>query len=338
MKVFIVTEGGNGIGFGHITRCLSLYHAFQDRGVTPEFIINSDEVVTALLVHSHYEVFDWLRERERLFGRLQGADVVIIDSYLAGHDLYNRVSEGVRSPVFFDDYNRIRYPRGIVVNGAIYAEEINYPQQEETTYLLGVRYIPLRKEFWDVREKIITTELLSVMITTGGEDTLNLTPKILRGLKKRFPFLMKKVIVAKSFTNTKEIEGVADDNTEIIFQLDAGGMKNTMLDSDVAVSAGGQTLYELARVGTPTIAFSISDDQLNNIRGWQKTGFIDYAGDGGDSDTIDKVLDCIERMRESSARTKSSVIGRRFVDGGGSKRTVDFILKHASTNSIRSGN
>lgn len=31
MKVFILTEGGKDIGFGHITRCLSLYHAFEER-------------------------------------------------------------------------------------------------------------------------------------------------------------------------------------------------------------------------------------------------------------------------------------------------------------------
>ena len=41
MKVFIITEGGKNIGFGHITRCLSLYQAFEEKGILPKFIINN---------------------------------------------------------------------------------------------------------------------------------------------------------------------------------------------------------------------------------------------------------------------------------------------------------
>ena len=41
MKVFIITEGSKNIGFGHITRCISLYQAFEERGIIPEFIINN---------------------------------------------------------------------------------------------------------------------------------------------------------------------------------------------------------------------------------------------------------------------------------------------------------
>ena len=31
MKGFILTEGSRNIGFGHVTRCLSLYQAFEER-------------------------------------------------------------------------------------------------------------------------------------------------------------------------------------------------------------------------------------------------------------------------------------------------------------------
>jgi len=31
MKVFIITEGSKNTGFGHITRCLSLYQAFEEK-------------------------------------------------------------------------------------------------------------------------------------------------------------------------------------------------------------------------------------------------------------------------------------------------------------------
>lgn len=31
MKVFIITEDGKNIGFGHITKYLSLYQAFEEK-------------------------------------------------------------------------------------------------------------------------------------------------------------------------------------------------------------------------------------------------------------------------------------------------------------------
>ena len=49
MKVYILTEGGYDIGIGHVTRCLSLYQAFEVKGIKPFFIINGDETVKDLL-------------------------------------------------------------------------------------------------------------------------------------------------------------------------------------------------------------------------------------------------------------------------------------------------
>ena len=65
----------------------------------------------------------------------------------------------VISSVYIDDNKRLDYPKGIVVNGSIYAEELNYPHKNGPTYLLGIKYAPLRKEFWEVPEKKIKKRL-----------------------------------------------------------------------------------------------------------------------------------------------------------------------------------
>ena len=61
MKVVILTEGGADIGFGHITRCLSLYQAFEEKGIVSEMIINGDGSVLGLLRNSNYQIFDWVK-------------------------------------------------------------------------------------------------------------------------------------------------------------------------------------------------------------------------------------------------------------------------------------
>ncbi|MDQ7082427.1 MAG: glycosyltransferase [Aquificota bacterium] len=82
-------------------------------------------------------------------------------------------------------------------------------------------------------------------------------------------------MIGKGFRNIDEIKASADPNTELIFYPSAEEMKNLMLDADIAISAGGQTLYELARVGVPTIAVAVAENQMWNVSEWQEAGFIE---------------------------------------------------------------
>jgi len=61
----------------------------------------------------------------------------------------------VKLAVYIDDNKRLDYPKGVVVNGSIHAKELNYSKKNGVKYLLGPKYIPLRKDFWEVPEKEI---------------------------------------------------------------------------------------------------------------------------------------------------------------------------------------
>jgi len=101
---------------------------------------------------------------------LRGVDIAVLDSYLAKIDIYRKISEMVKIPIYLDDFKRLDYTRSMVVNGAIYAEELKYPEREGVAYLLGADYTPLREEFWNVPKKEIRTDLKSLLVTFGGDD------------------------------------------------------------------------------------------------------------------------------------------------------------------------
>ncbi|HQI42370.1 MAG TPA: UDP-2,4-diacetamido-2,4,6-trideoxy-beta-L-altropyranose hydrolase [Ignavibacteriaceae bacterium] len=327
MKVFILTEGGKNIGFGHITRCTALYQAFEERGIIPKFIVNGDDSVFDLLADKNYEIFDWIDEKERLLELIQNVDIAIIDSYLADISIYQTISEIVKVPVYIDDNKRLDYPKGVVVNGAIYAEELNYPVKKGVTYLLGSKYMPLRKEFWDVPEKEIKENIESVMITFGGDDMRNMTPKVLRLLQNNFPDLIKNVVIGKGFKNICEVEELKDNKTNLIYYPDAEKIKNVMLESDIAISAAGQTLYELAVTRTPTIAISVAKNQLNNVKGWAKDGFIEYAGSCIERDILNNIYNCLEKIASFQIRKEKSKKEILYINGEGGSRIVESILK-----------
>lgn len=316
MKVFIITEGSKNTGFGHITRCLSLYQAFEERGIKPKFIINGDNDIEYLLKDINYQIFNWLDEKSKLFEMVKDADIAIIDSYLADISLYNKIANLVKISVYIDDNKRLDYPKGIVLNGNIHAETLNYPKKDGIIHLLGTKYTPLRKGFWEVPEKKIKENIESIMVTFGGDDAKNMTPKILKLLNEKYPELNKNVIIGRAYQNIDEIKKCADKNTNLIYYPDAEKMKEIMLESDIAISAGGQTLYELARIGVPTIGICVTENQIGNVMEWSKTGFLESEMN---------ISVHLKYLKSKEVRENKSKIGRKYIDSKGRLRIINEI-------------
>lgn len=326
MSVLILTEGSREIGFGHITRCTSLYQAFEERGIPAELIVEGDESVVGLLYGKQYRILPWWSNRSTLSALLKDSKIVVVDSYLAGMGIYEAVSKQAKCPVFIDDTQRLNYPEGVVVNGSLYAEEMDYPQGRGRSYLLGSKYILLRKEFWDVPEKETRESIGRILISFGGDDIRGMTSNVLRMSIDAFPECSKRVIIGKGFRNVEKIEQLKDSRTELVYFPNAEGMKKAMLESDVAVSAGGQTLYEMARVGLPGVSIAVAENQLNNVMGWERAGVIDYAGWWETRTFLERALASLIRLRDKEERARRSESGKRLVDGKGSARVRDFVL------------
>ncbi len=330
MKVCIITEGNFNVGYGHTTRCTSLYQAFEEREIIPYFIVNGDEIVKNTLNVQRKYFFNWLIDNNQLFNLIDGAEIAIIDSYLAPLSIYNRISEVVKKPVFIDDNNRLKYPPGFVVNYSMYAKRLNYPNEENIRYLLGPEYCLVRNEFWTYQKKKINEDIKTVLITLGGSDMKNLTPPILEMLNTYFPNLEKKIIIGKSFKNVEKIEAKIDKNCEIIYFPTAKDMKKVMLGSDLAITAGGTTLYELAIVGVPAISIVVADNQLNNVKAFSKSGLNYFAGWWDDKNLCEKIRELISRLKKKELRKKMVITAQKLIKSDGSRKLIDRIIENSS--------
>jgi len=328
MNVYILTEGSQNIGFGHVTRCVSLYQSFEEKGIIPTLLVNGNKNIEQLLSNTNYQLINWFEKKTEIYNLVKNSDIIIIDSYLADYNFYQKISQLVKVSVYIDDNKRIDYPKGIVINGALCAEDLKYPEREGVTHLLGSRYIPMRKAFWDVPEKKIEENIMSVMITFGGNDIRNMTPGVLKCLNKNYPYLFKKIIIGNGYKNIKQIKKVIDNRTKLMFNLDSENIKKVMLETDLAISGAGQTLYELARVGVPTISIMIVNNQYNNIKGLIKAGFIEYAGFWNEESTFKKIIISIKKLIPHKVREKKSKLGKHIVDGYGSLEIVNNITNY----------
>jgi UDP-2,4-diacetamido-2,4,6-trideoxy-beta-L-altropyranose hydrolase len=325
MKISIITHGDKKLGLGHIIRCLSIYQAFETEGIKATIYAPYDESVSDIFKHINYISVDWMNDLENIVKLTDKSDISIIDSPIAQNNIYKLLARNAKIPVFFDDNQRINYPKGVVINRTIYGDKIKYPKNG-SIYLLGARYLPLTKALWYVPGKKVRDKVEKFMVTFGGSDPKEMTPKILKFLTETYPDIKKVVLVGRAYGESSALHLFKDKNTKIYYHPSGEQLKNLMLDTDLAISAGGQTLYELARIGVPTIAIKVVSNQTKNINSLVSAGFIEYAGKSDDSRTFKNLASLIKKMGNRKVREKKGEIGRNLIDGYGSVRIANFLL------------
>jgi len=310
MKILVLTEGGEKIGFGHITRCVALCDALEEYSINYELLVKGDSSIQDLVNNINFKIYDWIKNKKIIFETIYKSDFVFIDSYLAEKSFYDEISEVTNGRVLaIDDYNRIDYPKGIIVNPSVYGDKLDYCIKNYSSYLLGREYIILRKEFWDVPEKKIRKKVENILITFGGMNNFDLENQIFNLIKEKFNISAYIINVKTNKLTAKE-------------------MLNLMLECDICISGGGQTTYELARVGVPTVGICLAENQKFNLTEWKSLGFIEDLFWENDYDGLDtKMCSSLKNLFSYKKRKKISEIGRSYVDGKGAINIINKILK-----------
>jgi len=327
MNVFFITEASSRVGFGHISRCISLNNAFKEKDINPRFIVKGDESIEQLIGSNKIYLLNWLENTEKLYDLINNADVVIIDSYNYDERIVKMLDENVKLPVFIDDNNILTYPRGIVINSSVHAEDIDYLNNPEIDYLLGAQYAMLKDTFWDPPNITLKEEIRTLIVTLGIGDHHNLTPKLIEFLNEKVPEIKKQIVIGKHFKNIEEIKKVKDETCELIYFPDAKEMKNLMLNSDIAISSGGQTSYELMALNIPSIIIAVVDNQIDSVKKLNEIGISIYAGWWEQEDLFDVVLQSIKTLTPLENRRKMIIKSQKFIKPDGSRDVVNFIIK-----------
>jgi len=335
MKTFILTEGGGKIGFGHIARCFSLYQAFEERQIPAQMLIYGYSDVAAILPENGYQLVDWIHDSVVRRKLLAGSDLVIIDSMIVSQETVLNIAAQARAVACIDDARRITHKSDntTIIDWTPFAEKEYAPiGGKNSDYLLGTKYISLRKPFWDVPEREIKEEVASILITMGGGDLRGLSPRLLKILQVEMPSgVRKQVVIGRGFDEsivTQLLKMGREDDVALIFYPGAVEMAAAFGNADIVVSGGGQTLYELARMGLPAIAIEVIDNQRLDIAGWHTVGSIDYAGKWNDEKTYDNVASLIRRLGSScQCRREMGLKGSESADGQGARRIVDHLIR-----------
>lgn len=330
MKVVVLTEGSKKQGLGHIIRCGALCESFLKIGIKPYIYINGEGDLDDILDGFYYETVNWIEDREYIFNKINNSDIVIMDSYQADLDFCKKLSSAVRLPVYIDDNERIEYPKGIVVNFNIYYEGLDIRKKDENNYILGAKYIPIRKIFTETLNENPgkSDNVRQILLIFGGSDMRNLSPQILRVLNKdKYSNIRKILISGKMDLNKDKINNIIEDNTEIFCNPAQDIIAKMMISSDMAISSAGMTLYELAYYQIPTIAIAVADNQMDGLREFVKKDFINKFLSWNNPDLFSELENLIDiHINDFPTFKQNAKIGRNIVDGHGSQRIISEIV------------
>ncbi len=345
MKIYFIVHGNVKTGMGHIIRSISLADAFRAHGHTVSFFSKYKEGIRLL----HKAGIDVCKipsapyparqgffygdpsELEKDIAVIRGqiterADVIIVDSYNISHGFLSGLREMTDRLVYIDDLNLFHYPIDILVNGTASALDMGYEKKQTAQLLLGLGYNQVRKGFSGTPSKR-AANVTDVLITTGNGDPFHMTEKILGIVlsEERFSGLRYHVIVGGGFEKDIWTDSGLRDNGQVLLYDRPSDMCGIMSGCDLAVSAGGSTLYELAACGIPTIAFAYADNQLLHIRALERQGLLRYIGYHDRLDGQKLISHILYLMGHPDIRKKISAEQRALVDGKGCDRIVEMI-------------
>lgn len=336
----IRVDANKEIATGHVMRCLSIAFGMKNVDIDCVFITvdeNAKQIVSShgfevICLNSQWNVLD--KEAKQLVEVIQEykIDKLIIDSYYVTVQYLERLIAYTKV-IYIDDMNFFRYPVSMVINYNIYYEIFSYPEiysRTETQLLLGCRYAPLREEFKSIKPSY-REMVKKIFVTTGGTDQYNVSGKLINRIieDKLFKGIEFHIVVGRLNSNLEYLKELSDRCNSIVLHQDVKNMSELMISCDIAITAGGSTMYELCACSVPAISFSFADNQLYGVEGFAKEELMTYAGDvrKNEEKCIYNLIAYIQKyIANPKVRRKKAINMRKKVDGNGVSRIVKAII------------
>lgn len=346
MRLLFVAIAGAEIGYGHLSRCLSLANYARRQEIESSFLILGDAGVLRQIEHAGYpgivQPCSALAEQAAgiMQGRIEAFDAVVVDfshpvifrDIGGGRKLLNSLRHQARTLMVIDALGeQALAPRMPDMPADIYVAPyvgavavIGAPWRT----LAGPEYAVLAPVYAGLLQRIVREQADRVLVSCGGADPRQLTLLVLDGIEQIRSVLTLRVVVGPLFSRelADALAACAAGSHHVIELIhEPTGLAEHMLWSDLAVAASGLIKYELAAASTPAILFSIdrSHDVVN--RPFLEMG---TARDLGVEFSAGEVAEEIAVLLEDRAvRAGMAAAGRRLVDGKGAERLINDIMR-----------
>jgi UDP-2,4-diacetamido-2,4,6-trideoxy-beta-L-altropyranose hydrolase len=340
-RLLIRTDANARMGIGHLMRCLALAQAWRGTGGGVACLTATDSSMLQDRLQSEGVAVNRLSANPGSFNdALQTATVarqvnaswIVLDGYQFDGSYQHALKDNGLKLLFVDDYGHADYYYAdLVLNQNSYAHEGLYMNREPyTRLLLGTKYALLRREFlkWRGWNRKISKQARKILVTLGGGDPENVTAKVVEAVGHiKLAGLEVIVVTGSNNPNFAVLQNlIRNDTSDMRLRQNVADMSELLAWSDVAVSAGGSTCWELAYMGLPAVVMVLAENQKDIAADLDRAGVVISLKQHTEA-TVEYLAGTILRLIEDhKLRQKMSRRGRELVDGQGSARVLQKLL------------
>ncbi|MFH1710671.1 MAG: hypothetical protein ABH860_06400 [bacterium] len=308
--LFYIKAGANA-GLGHLRRSLAIATQLKKGGNSIFFLVDGDKSSIGLLKKKGFDAASYSKV---LLHRFSPKMTIIDQKGNVSAQIKGLRSRGSKI-CLIDNTSKARLISDIVIYPVSHFKDtLNWKGFKGEKYI-GAKYFPLNKEFIKARSKKHKT--FTLLVTMGGADPKKLTEKVataLHSIKGNF----KAVIVLGAASKTQRIP----QDPRFIVVKNPKSIAKLMEVSDIAITAFGTTLYELAYMKVPAMIISNFNHDLIDAAAFQNLGTSLWLGYHKNVSII-RITEVLKGLIQNRKKLlKLSHKGKSIVDGKGTKRMI----------------
>jgi len=365
-NLIIRVDASTHIGTGHVMRCLTLADELRGRGAEIVFVCREfagnlcgyieekgyivrrlpvsdvpEQGVPSGLKHAAWLGADWQTDARKVEEIIKGLeappDWLVVDHYALDEKWEGCLRPYVKKIMVIDDLADRAHDPDLLLDQ-------NFYENLESRYdglvpvwckkLLGPKYALLRPEFREARKNLRKRDghVKRIMIFFGGSDPTNETTKVLEAIRMlNRPDIAVDVVVGAFNPHREVIEQMASNMRDCTCHFNVEDMTAIMAKAELAVGAGGTTVWERCVLGLPSLLVSVAENQEKTVFDMAESGYLLFLG-RSEEVSVDSLYHALEIAIQSPwllisfARKTLSL-----VDGSGADRIAQEIMPHEIT-------
>jgi spore coat polysaccharide biosynthesis predicted glycosyltransferase SpsG len=320
MKLLIKTKGGHEQGLGDIIGSIALAGKAVERGIVTKIILDGEKPAIDLVRDSGFE-WDEVKTSTDFFLMLDAfsPDVVLLNQLNSPLELVTEIKKRDILIATVDDTGPAAASADLRFN----------PEYVIADAYCGHMFIPLRLDYQreNLKERVVSKEVHSILVTLGGSDTYGFTPKVVRALSGLTEEISITIIAGPSFQHNRELDlAIGDSRRKFNVIHNVKDMIPFLRSADLAICSAGLTLFELACLGTPVVVICAEMFEEETAQYMEKNGFGTNLGFGVKV-SEHAISQAVQSLISDHERRKSmSVKGKKLIDGAGVDRIIEIIV------------
>ncbi len=325
------TEGGQGIGMGHLHRSLVIAREFLKSGQPSLFIINNDPVAMNRVSAQEFPF---------QLGKLDGKELpsfiskapktFVFDTKKDISALIKTLKRLGHKLILMDNTTPARLGADVVIYpSALFDNKLDWPGVAGRVYG-GAEYVVVDETFLKARKKNQRRQHqppYHILITMGGSDPRQLTYEMVASLRYLSGPVVITVVIGPAFIpDPRLVQMERSNDPRLTFIRNKNNLSSFMADSHIAITAVGTTLYELAAVGVPAIIAANHSEDHRDLELYKKLGMNLPLGFYQDITPL-QIQNAVSWLIEDKAAWQNMRNkGWQLIDGHGARRIAECIM------------